>query len=188
MAYRTALGLSIHTGWAVCVVVAPGPIVVLREELALLDPAERFVFHRAAEMPVAAGKKSVERARKVARTRGDDALARIVRKENVRRAAILAKPGEMPPYEEIVAAHPRIHTAEGLFYRDVLAAALEAQQLREIRLIAPAEVEMVAACELVLEPARIAELLAAAGRAAGRPWGKDQKLAALAAWTILRKT
>jgi hypothetical protein len=28
-------------------------------------------------------------------------------------------------------------------------------------------------------------LLADAGRAVGRPWAKDQKLAALAAWTVL---
>jgi hypothetical protein len=188
-----ALGLSVHTGWAACVAACAGapPQVVLREEVRMLDDPERFVFHRAAKMSRGEGEKSVARALAAARAGAEAQLGAIAERleaagHRVTACAILAKPGELPSFEDIVAAHPRIHTAEGVFYRDVLRAAAEARRI-PTRVLAPSALEKTAASALRLRPERVAALLAEAGRVAGRPWAKDQKTAALAAWTALAK-
>jgi hypothetical protein len=53
---------------------------------------------------------------------------------------VVAKTGQLRQLEEIVAAHPRIHSGEGLFYCDILCAAAEAAGMRA-RLIAPSELD-----------------------------------------------
>jgi hypothetical protein len=80
--------------------------------------------------------------------------------------AIVAKNGEAPSLDEILASHPRMHTCEGFFYRDVLreACAIPAH------IVPPAS----------LDASKVGKLAAA-------PWGRDQKLAALAAWSVMRK-
>jgi hypothetical protein len=99
--------------------------------------------------------------------------------------AIVANRAPMPAeLDEIVGAHPRIHTAEGLFYRDALCSGARALGLTPI-VIAPRELDAHAAKTIGVRPSEIARLLIAAGRAVGRPWAKDQKMAALAAWSIL---
>ncbi|MFL5249282.1 MAG: hypothetical protein ACJ79V_15805, partial [Myxococcales bacterium] len=64
----------------------------------------------------------------------------------------------------ILAAHPRIHTAEGCFYRDVFREACPVRVL----LVPPSSLDA-----------------ATIGKIARPPWGRDQKLAALAAWAVL---
>jgi hypothetical protein len=99
--------------------------------------------------------------------------------------AVVAKDGAMPgSLEQIRAAHPRIHTAEGCFYRDALLAAAEAMGL-VARVLPPKELESAAATVMRLARAQVPGLLTDAGRIVGRPWGKDQKMAALAAWVML---
>jgi hypothetical protein len=103
----------------------------------------------------------------------------------VTRCAVLAKKAPMPAsIQAIVAAHPRIHTAEGCFYRDVLCASARESGLRA-EVIAPGDLERVAADVLGVPAARQAELLARAGRTVGPPWARDQKAGALAAWVLL---
>jgi hypothetical protein len=58
----------------------------------------------------------------------------------------------------------RIHMAEGLFYRDVFRDACQIP----CRIVPPASLD-----------------LTAVGKLATRPWGQDQKLAALAAWQVM---
>jgi len=66
--------------------------------------------------------------------------------------------------DKVLASHPRIHTAEGYFYRDVVRDACAVP----VKIIPPAS----------LDPSKLGKLDAP-------PWGRDQKLAALAAWTIM---
>jgi hypothetical protein len=180
---RCALGLSVHTGWAACVAAsgslrAPG--IEAREEIEMLGDRDRFLFHRAAEMDLAAARRSVARAGSEAMERATAAIARLV--GHVHAAghalvgcAIVAQKAALPAsLEEIIAAHPRIHAAEGCFYRDVLRGAAEANGLTA-SVIPPRSLDFSAH----------SALLAEAGRGAGKPWAKDQKLAALAAWSLL---
>lgn len=177
-----AIGLSVHTGWAACVAASGSlraPRIEAREEIAMLGDADRFLFHRAAEMELADAKRSVARLEEVATERATAAIKRLL--EGVRAGgnevvacAIVAKDSPLPPLEAILSAHPRIHAAEGSFYRDVLRRAVKANRLKAL-LVSPKALNLVAA----------AALLTDAGRTFGRPWARDQKLAALAAWSVL---
>jgi hypothetical protein len=81
------------------------------------------------------------------------------------RCAIVAKAGEPGGLSEVLASHPRIHSAEGYFYRDILLSACPLPS----RVVPPASRDA-----------------SGGGRLAPAPWGRDQKLAALAAWAALR--
>lgn len=171
---RAAFGLTVHTGRAECVVIAgtdAAAPVEAREEMALLDEADRFVFHRAARMDAAAAERWVAQARATVVRRASPALQRLARgRESA--CAIVAKPGALPPLAQILASHLRIHAAEGLFYRDALRQAAEACGFAT---------RVLAKTELDAEDAR----LEAVGRALGKPWTMDWKLATVAAWRAL---
>jgi hypothetical protein len=170
-----ALGITVHTGWAACVVAAGTlrrPSLAAREHLELLPDPERFVFHRAAEMPRAAAARFVERARTEVVSRASRVLERLVERHDARMCAVVAKSGVMPDLDRILESHPRIHAAEGLFYRDAVAQAAEAQGLR-VSVIDPTAFDL-----------KAPDLLEA-GRLVGKPWDRDWKLASLAGWAAL---
>jgi len=162
----SAIGISPHTGWGACVVVAGSPRrpQILASEIArLLGDGERFCFHMAAEMERPAAGRWIERARRKALANARRALQRLL--DGVSECAIVAKDRDVDGnLDHILASHPRIHTAEGCFYRDVFREACGGRA----RLLPPGS----------LDPSTI-------GRLAPPPWGRDQKLAALAAWTAL---
>ncbi len=170
-----AVGVSVHTGWAACVVAAGSPqrpSLALREHLELLADPERFVFHRAAEMPRAAAARFVERTRADVVACASRVFRRILDRHDVTTCAIVAKSGTMPELDRILESHPRIHAAEGLFYRDAVAQAATSSGLG-VKFVSPDSLDL-------KKPA-----LVEAGRLVGKPWDKDWKLASLAAWTIL---
>ncbi|HWL88538.1 MAG TPA: hypothetical protein VNO21_22195 [Polyangiaceae bacterium] len=173
---RFALGISVHTGWAACVVAGGSlhaPQIEVREEIEILGDDERFLFHRAAEVGLPDAHHAIEGARVRATTRAGEAIRRVVDRRDIAACAIVAKGGLMPePLEFIFAAHVRLHAAEGCFYRDVLRAAVTACGLT-VRIVAPSDFDTASA------------LVREIGKRVGSPWGKDQKLAALAAWGVL---
>jgi hypothetical protein len=172
---RLALGLSVHTGWAACVLASGGiraPHIAARERMDLLDDPERFVFHRASEMKRADAERAITLAEKNARARAAAAIRRLAEGRDVGWCAIAAKAGPMPDLDAILASHSRIHAAEGIFYRDVLVAAAKENGL----------------ATQVVPPTRLdpnAPALVGVGRIVGRPWNRDWKVAALAAWHVL---
>jgi hypothetical protein len=167
MGRGAALGISIHTGWAACVIVAGTPArpeVLANERIQILGDDERFCFHMAAEMKRGQAAPWLARIRRKALANARRVLAPLAARANA--CALVAKPGDPGPLEEVLAAHPRIHTAEGCFYRDVLAEACPIA----VSIVPPA----------MLDASRI-------GKIAPPPWGKDQRLAALAAWSVLAR-
>ncbi|MFL5378067.1 MAG: hypothetical protein ACJ787_09135 [Myxococcales bacterium] len=163
---RRALGMSLHTGWAACVVVAGSardPEIVANQVIEILGDAERFCFHRAAEMNRADARKWIPRLKAKAIDNARRALAPLLAPD-VEVCAIVAKDRDPGDLDEILAAHPRIHTAEGCFYRDVFRDACPVPVL----LVAPSSLDA-----------------STIGKIARPPWGRDQKLAALAAWAVL---
>jgi hypothetical protein len=160
-----AIGICVHTGWGACVVVSGSlqrPQIVQNRRVELSDDAERFCFHRAAEMDPALAPRWLTdtRAKMLARARTE--LAPLLQDVSV--AAIVARPGEAPDLDTALKSHMRIHSAEGCFYRDVFYEACGIP------------------CRIV-SPSSLA--IAAAGKLPAKPWGRDQKLAALAAWQAL---
>ena len=163
---QRALGISIHTGWGACVLVGSSvarPEIVANEVIQLLDDTERFCFHTAADMERGAAEKWLLRVRRKALANARRALAPLLSKQ-VGVCALVAKNRDAGDLDAILASHPRIHAAEGCFYRDVLREACTVP----VRLVSPAS----------LDASRVGKLAAA-------PWGRDQKLAALAAWSVM---
>ena len=166
MAMQRAIGISVHTGWGACVVVGGSlrqPEIVRNEVIKLLDDAERFCFHRAAEMKPAAAEEWLARVRAKALTQARVALSSLMA-QSVRICAIVARDGMPGNLAVTLATHMRIHSAEGFFYRDVFRDACPV------------------ACRIV--PAASLDITAV-GKLATKPWGRDQKLAALAAWQVM---
>ena len=164
---KRAAGLSVHTGWAACVVAGgtlEKPEIALNEEIEILGDDERFCFHMAAEMKPPEAEKWIAQVRRKALAKAKKAMAPLAKLAS--RCAIVAKPGNAGSLEHVLAAHPRIHTAEGCLYRDVLA---EASPI-PVTVIAPREIDI----------SRI-------GKISPPPWGRDQKLAAAAAWMVLTR-
>lgn len=104
----------------------------------------------------------------------------------IERAAVLLGSGKpLPELAKILAAHPLIHTAEGVFFRNVLRSACEACGLKVTGI---KEREVLEQCASTLRISRedMQARLAAMGKAIGPPWTQDEKLSAAAALTILR--
>jgi hypothetical protein len=164
---QRALGISIHTGWAACVVVAGTPNrpeIVANEIIDILDDSERFCFHMAASMPHAKAAAWIAQVRAKALANARRALAPLVA-QRVEACALVAHAGDAGTLDEILRVHARIHKAEGCLYRDVLREACPVP----VRLVAPASLDA-----------------SSIGKLAPPPWGKDQRLAALAAWCVMR--
>ena len=82
--------------------------------------------------------------------------------------------------EEILAVHFRMHKAEGVLFPDALVRGAEACGLR----LAAVREKLLwerAEKELAIARSALMKKIAGLGQAAGPPWGKDQKIAALAA-------
>jgi hypothetical protein len=130
--------------------------------IAMLGDDERFCFHMAAEMPAGDRAPWIAGLRRKAIANARRALASYL--VDVVRCAVVARPGEAGDLETVLASHARIHSAEGFFYRDVLSEACTIP----VAVVPPRSLDV----SLV-------------GKLAGPPWGKDQKCAALAAWSLL---
>jgi hypothetical protein len=165
---QRAIGISVHTGWGACVVVGGSlakPEIIANRLVDVLDDSERFCFHMAAEMKPAAAEKWIERVRQKALLNAKRELATLVDRD-VKVCAVVAKPGTPLKLADVLASHPRIHTAEGCFYRDVFREACGVPA----HLVIPSSLDV-----------------SVIGKLAAPPWGKDQRLAALAAWKLLER-
>ena len=147
-----------------------GPIKHLAPE------AARGVVHRG----VAAARQIANREMRAAIER-----ARAAKHEIAACAVLVGEP--MPDWsvEQILAAHLRLHRAEGALFQDALGTAARACGITLLavpvkQLATEARTAFGSRTEEVL--ARIALL----GKPVGPPWGKDQKEAALAAAIALR--
>lgn len=161
-----AIGITVHTGWGACVVVGGSlrePQIIGNKVIELLEGVERFCYHRAAEMKPASVPEWLSQVRAKALRRARSELASLL-DEHVSIGAIVAKDGDLPDPQTALATHMRIHMAEGLFYRDVFRDAFQI----------PCRITPAASLDI-----------AAVGKLATKPWGQDQKLAALAAWQAM---
>lgn len=197
-AARAALGFRAHSGWAALVAMAgpPGaPSVVDRRRIELADPAiPRPVqpYHAAQKLKLPEAEAYVQRFAREA-----EHLAGVALREATERLTgagfecagcgiPLGSGRPVPTVEAALASHPMLHTAEGELFRSALIKAsencgLQVLGIRERDLMARGAEGLGISLDAL--PLRLAEL----GRAAGPPWGQDQKLAALAAWLVLGK-
>lgn len=190
---RVAIGLKARTGRAILVAIGgevESPRFVERAVLPLLPEGAFAPYHAAENLEPAAARRSVER---------DVAVAHRLAAVGIRNAMErLAKGGDVvvgcgvlvgPPLpdwttEQIVAVHVRMHQAEGVLFRAVLGTGARACGFEPVEL--PEKTALAAAAEkLGLARRQLDARLAELGKAAGPPWGKDQKEAAAAALAAL---
>lgn len=190
---RAALGLKARTGRAILVALggsAREPVFLERTQFVTVTPGKWAPYHQAEELEPAAARASVERdiavAHRLAQQGIGAALSRLTRAGHaVRRAGALIGTG-MPPWStaQILAVHIRMHKAEGELFRDVLVAGARACKLDVVTLPEKTGLDA-AARQLRITRAKLDALLRELGKAAGAPWGKDQKDAAAAALVAL---
>lgn len=194
---KLAFGLKAHSGWAA--------LVVLGKQGASLQVVDRQRMELVAENALwakqpyhAAEGLSLSDARKVVRS-GIDAARRIALREMRRaikrtcqdsdelQACALLVGDPMPDWsvEEILAVHFRMHKAEGVLFRDVLA---QAARGCDVSLVEVPEKQLLerAQAALKIPASTVLKRIATLGKSAGPPWGKDQKDATIAAMIALQ--
>jgi hypothetical protein len=191
-----AVGFSPHSGWAAAVALA-GPVtrpaMVDRRRLILAEPDDHVgkqPFHAAEEMPLPYATRLVDRYAADSRRRARQELERLALDLESAGYRIAAgglcgkEPRPLGPLATILASNALIHAAEGEMFRQVLRDAVAGRELTCLDVPErDAESRCLKAVALPAEALR--GHLAALGRAAGAPWQKDQKVAALIAWTCL---
>jgi hypothetical protein len=171
------LGFRAHSGWAVMVAVAGG-LPVLRRRIEMVTGTgmrARQPYHAAEGMRIAEAQAFLDRTEAAAVEMAAAAIRDTIHElesagHHVRRAVVLLGSGKpLPELAKILSAHPLIHTAEGVFYRNVLQTACARCGLSTIGL---KEREV---------PADFLAKTAAMGKLLGPPWTQDEKLATSAA-------
>jgi hypothetical protein len=192
---KVVLGMKAHSGWAALVVIGRQKddlIVVDRRRIELVEHEWAKQPYHAAEglKPAMARdlvKRGIDAAHKIAVREMRAALKRELDRNNEVQACTVLVGSQMPEWsvDEILAVHFRMHKAEGVLFRDALIDAAKECKLKAIEM---PEKELLSYAEHELKtPAnKLAARISALGKAAGPPWGKDQKEAALAAMIALR--
>jgi hypothetical protein len=193
---KVALGFRTHSGWASAILAAGrgSAIEILdRRHVALCDSASEGAkqpFHAAEPMPFAQAESHIALCREATAVLARDAIKTAgmtcerwgARLSGV--CIITASGRALPDLRAILASHALIHAAEGEFYRDALVGAAEAMGVKASRL---KETEALSHVGLRMDigEAAMTKKLVEIGKTVGRPWTSDEKLATLAAWSLL---
>jgi hypothetical protein len=191
---EAAFGLKAHSGWAVLIVlvIRKGELQIFeRSRIELFEEAwAKQPYHAAENLEPAEARRVVKRgigtAKRIAFRELRSALKRTREAGLEVRSCGLLVGNPMPGWsvDEILAVHFRMHKAEGVLFRDVLA---EAAAACNLRFVAVPEKSLIGHAEAVLgrSSESLLSQIASLGKYIGAPWGKDQKDAALAAMIAL---
>src|SRR5687768_1001929 len=178
-----SIAFKARTGRAIVVVLAGdanAPQVLDRATVPLLPPGEFAPYHAAEGLaPEAAHRHvsaAIDRARGLAQCALREAAARCARSGHALRGCAVLVGAGMPAWttDEVLAVHVRMHQAEGELFRNVLVDAARAQEAPLTTLPEKTALDA-AAQQLGMTRPQLDAKLAALGRQAGAPWGKDQK-------------
>jgi hypothetical protein len=168
-----ALGFRTHSGWAASVAVAGSveqPVVLDRRRIVIAQ-GPRQPYHAAEPLAFTEAEALIRRCRAEALEMAAAAVEELRREFGASHAGVLVgRPRPLPPLADILKSHAAIHTAEGVFYREVM---IEACQRCGLRVMRVPEAEMTG---------RVPSL-----PKLGPPWTADEKLATLAAAVSLSR-
>jgi hypothetical protein len=201
-----AIGVRAHSGWAAVVAIGEddgtlnraNPEVLARERVSVVEPrmvepgirGAKQPYHHVMEWKIPAAEKYLAKCEAIGQKKATAALRKMAeglhaRGYTVAGCAVLQGSGRpLPELARILAAHPLIHTAEGIFFRRVFQDACERLGWR---VLGVREKELDEQARLVLgkDVVRAKKKIAGMGKKVGAPWTADQKMAALAAWMVL---
>ena len=193
---NAALGFRVHSGWATAVAVTiekGSPSIVARQRPQLVETFTytfRQPYHTAEKMPLGEAWEFVARVQKEARRlayraiRGLQSDSEAQGIKLTRCALLLASGRVLPSFENILASHALIHTADGELFREALSNAAERCGLEMVG-IKERELLEGAKQKLRTQPATLLRRVTELGKPFGAPWSQDEKFAALAAWLVL---
>ena len=193
---KAALGFRTHSGWASAVLAAGrGDVIEIldRRYVALCDsanPGTKQPFHAAEPMPFAQAESHIALCRKNSGRLAREAVGaalRLCQQKDLRLVGVcvIAASGRpLPDLRAILASHALIHAAEGEFYRDAIVEAAKALGVKTARLKEVDALSLVSQQTDIGQSALIKKLVEMK-KTAGKPWGADEKLATLAAWSLL---
>ena len=175
----------------------PGePVVLERRRIETADPAIP-----GSKQPYHAGERlGVERAEALIRQCRESSTRLAIRAVNalvnqlhqdgltvVGAGILLASGRPLPDLAATLQSHALIHTAEGEFFREVMANAAEHCAL-QVTKVKEREVWDQATRLFRLSSAGLQERINELGKSLGAPWRQDEKLASLAAWIALAES
>jgi hypothetical protein len=194
---QAAVGLRVHSGWAamVALCVEKGAARVLdRKRVHLVETFTyrfRQPYHTAEKMPIGEAGEFVAGMEKESQKlayRAIQVMRAELQKQSIeltRCALLLASGRALPSFENILASHALIHTADGELFREALSCAAKRSSVEIIK-IKEKELLENGVRVLRIQPAALLRRLTALGKPFGAPWSQDEKFAALAAWLGLR--
>ena len=191
---KVAFGFKAHSGWAALVVLGKARndfVVVDRCRVELVEHEwARQPYHAAEGLKPAVAEDLVGRGIASAHTIASREIRAAMKRESERKndvkACAVLVGSSMPDWSvaEILAVHFRMHKAEGVLFRDALVKAAKENKLKPVE-VPEKQLMEVAEKKLGKSASDLSQQIAALGKSAGPPWGKDQKDAALAAMIAL---
>ena len=192
---KVVFGLKAHSGWAALVVLGKQKddlVVVDRRRIELVENEwARQPYHAAEGLKSEIARdlvwRGIDAAHKIAVREMRAALKREADRKNEVKACAVLMGSPMPDWsvDEILAVHFRMHKAEGVLFRDALIHAAKECKIKAFE-IPEKELSSHAEHELKIPANKFTAQITELGKAAGPPWGKDQKEAALAAMIVLQ--
>ena len=193
---QAALGFRVHSGWAAVVAVSlekSAPVVLERKRVHLINTFTytfRQPYHTAKKMPLAEARQFIAQVEKEAKQLAHRMIHGMQcefekREIKLTRGSLLLASGRpLPGFEDILASHALIHTADGGLFRDALSCAAERCGV-EIVGLKERELLECARQSLHIQPAVLLRRVTELGKPFGSPWSQDEKFATLAAWLAL---
>lgn len=178
---RAVIGLRAKTGRAIAVALSDPLDFVWRGEVTLCDQSTKQPYHDVMELPwsesIVAVKPAIATIENIA-ARELRRLIELVESRGYKAASIAVVGPADRDLERIGNPHIRAHAAEGVLFRAVIEKAAKTNRLPSRAFVDPAR-ELSAADK---------KKIAAMKTVAGSPWRADEKLAAMAALTLLRSS
>jgi hypothetical protein len=186
-------GFRVKSGWAATVLIAgpiETPVVLDRRVVELADPRlpeTRQPYHAGTGREETDSTKILRRVKAVKRAAQRsiaDLLALYLEQGcRPRRAGLVV--GSLVDPDSIANPHVRAHALEGKLFRTALVEALGTARL-PCRIVLERNAYAEGEGLLGVKSSELVRRLAELGRPVGRPWGANEKVAALAAWMNLK--
>jgi hypothetical protein len=182
------LGSASRTG------TARTPVVLNRGRITLVDAQARWFkqpYHAAAGMNPKDAQEFLQRCATRARLLARRALRGIAASVTPQGyclqdcGIVLGFGRPLPALAAILRSHPMLHTAEGVFFREVLARVARNCKF-PVTGVSERELFARGASDLGLPAHKLRRHLAGMGKPLGPPWRQDEKYSALVAWLALR--
>jgi len=163
------------------------PTVLERKRVQIMDasiPGSKQPFHHAVELEPVEARAYLDDCRDQSRKMALAAAKEALRKHQPVVCGMgISSARPMGTLEATLASHAAIHSAEGEFFREAIAYAVESCKLPCTRI---KEKELLDHAAAAFKMSDLAARLTDLKKILGPPWTEDEKYAALAAWIALK--